>query len=65
MTATKLLFIVSRVGRMVVCCYSHLYPSVEGERMATVKSRFLFAISGGEELLFVNHLLVSFRWEGR
>ena len=53
MATTKLLFIVSRVGRMVVCCYSHWYPLVEGERTATVKSRFLFVTSGGEELLLL------------
>ena len=49
---TKLLYIVSKVGRMVVCCYSHWYPSLEGERTATVKSGFLFVTSGWKELLF-------------
>ena len=53
--------IVSKVGRMVVCCYSHWCPSVEGERTVTVKSGFLFVTSGWEELFLLHHLLVSFR----
>ena len=40
--------IVFKVGRVVVCCYSHWYPLVEGERTATVKSGFLFVTSGWE-----------------
>ena len=50
----------SKVGRMVVCCYSHWYPSVEGERTATIKSGFLFVISSWEELILLHHLLVHF-----